>query len=1032
MIARLFPFLALASLAAISLPSPASADDQAWITSAPKPAWIWTKENVGDKDIFFRHSFTAPAKVKAARLYSTVDNTGEVWLNGKPLGTIKNWESPLILEDIGKHLVAGSENLLAVKAANRGGPAAFVLKLEMETEDGSKNHVLTNTGTWSYSQRVSPGWEKGTTGEGESWSSDPLSAHGSLGVGPWHVPCTPSPMQAQDRLRAKATQPESLTVAEGFEVDLIYAVPQTTQGSWVSLCRDPEGRFYACDQKESGLYRITVGEDDAVEVEPVPVSLPNGGTVPGGAQGLRWAFGSLWLNQNPGPLYRINDSNGDSLPDTAEAQGNARGGGEHGPHGVVIDETGEQLYIVGGNHAPLPKNSAIARRRVQSWQEDLLLPRLWDSRGHARGLLAPGGWVSRFDPETKTHDLISIGYRNQYDADLNSAGDLFTYDADMEWDVGAYWYRPTRINFVVSGSDYGWRSGSGKWPTYYEDSLPAVVDIGPGSPTGFVSGAGAKFPEKYQNAFYGLDWTFGTIWAVHPTQDGAGYRGEKEPFVFGLPLPLTDAEIGLDGHLYFLVGGRGAQSALYRVRYTGTESTAPAATLEPTPERSLARELEAFHGVADPKAVATAWPLLGSPDRYLRHAARVAIESQDPTTWADKVFAETNPQARIAGAVALARSGDASHRAPLLKALLALDFDALEEAQQLGVLRALALTFIRLGEPDRDQRAAAIAALDPHFPAEQNDVNTELVRLLSYLQSPTVVTKTIALIENRGEPEVPDWTAIASRNPGYGNSLKKFMENPPPSREVSYAMMIGYVHVGWTLEARRSAIELINEAAKSSGGPSYAGFLANIRSLLLEGASDEDRVALADISGENFNPVPDFEITPPVGPGRAWTIEEALPHASNLSGASFENGRSLFFATSCGACHRLRGLGGAIGPDLTSIPNKFDTRYVLEAILHPSKDISDQYGSKIVTMNDGKTRHSGLVVEQGDQVDVYGPDPKAEPLTLSHSDIQSIEESPVSQMPPGLINTLNPKELRDLTAYLMSGGDRGVRKIYGK
>ena len=104
--------------------------------------------------------------------------------------------------------------------------------------------------------------------------------------------------------------------------------------------------------------------------------------------------------------------------------------------------------------------------------------------------------------------------------------------------MGSFWYRPTRINFVPSGSDHGWRSGTGKWPTYYEDSLPPLVEIGPGSPTGVVSGVTAKFPEKFQRALYAFDWTFGTIWAIHPEQSGAGYTGEKELFVAGVPLPV--------------------------------------------------------------------------------------------------------------------------------------------------------------------------------------------------------------------------------------------------------------------------------------------------------------------------------------------------------------------------------------------------------------------------------------------------------------------------------------------------------------
>ncbi len=46
---------------------------------------------------------------------------------------------------------------------------------------------------------------------------------------------------------------------------------------------------------------------------------------------------------------------------------------------------------------------------------------------------------------------------------------MFVYDADMEWDFGMPWYRPTRVNHATSGSELGWRSGTGKWPAYYVD-----------------------------------------------------------------------------------------------------------------------------------------------------------------------------------------------------------------------------------------------------------------------------------------------------------------------------------------------------------------------------------------------------------------------------------------------------------------------------------------------------------------------------------------------------------------------------------
>ena len=82
--------------------------------------------------------------------------------------------------------------------------------------------------------------------------------------------------------------------------------------------------------------------------------------------------------------------------------------------------------------------------------------------------------------------------------------------------------------------------------------------------------------------------------------------------------------------------------------------------------------------------------------------------------------------------------------------------------------------------------------------------------------------------------------------------------------------MLFKVERGWTMEQRREYFTFLNEAAKKSGGASFPGFQANIRSQALASCSNEERAALAGITGENFNPVPDFPIHPPKGPGKVW------------------------------------------------------------------------------------------------------------------------------------------------------------------
>ncbi len=854
-----------------------------------------------------------------------------------------------------------------------------------------------------------------------AWADDPRTV---TNVGPSSPAGRAAP--GDDGARNRSTDVEGLTVAPGFKVESIYSAPKETQGSWVALTVDDRGRLIASDQGRLGIFRVTVNSDGGCNVEKMPVDLS-------GAQGLLWRSGCLYASVTGEGLYRVTDTDGDDLLDHAELLSSYFGKGEHGNHALIDTEDSEQIFAISGNHTPLPAGDSIVRRRNPSSQEDLLLPRQWDPRGHAAHVLAPGGWVTRFDPSSKSHDLYCAGFRNQYDAALNAHGDLITFDADMEWDLGLPWYRPTRICHVVSGGDYGWRSGSGKWKEYNEDGLPPLVNIGPGSPSGVVSGRGAKFPAKYQHAIFALDWTYGRILAIHLTPDGASYKAEAEDFIFGPALPVTDAVIGTDGAMYFTTGGRGTQTQLIRVIYIGNESTSPASPAE-LPEAALTRrQLESYHGFEDPLAVEFAWSHLSSDDRFLRHAARIAIESQPVDSWSAKVFAEANPQALITAAVALARVGSDHHRDSLLNSLNGILSKNLPVSQQLGLMRAYALAFERLGPLSDEQRTGLIAALDPLLPSADSDVDAEILRLLIFLRAPNAAAKGMQLIADRGPGKAITWSGVEKLNARYGSTLKQITNNPPPTDAIDIAFMLRNVRSGWTLELRRQYFEFLNVAAKASGGASYPGYLTNTRDEALATCNNAERTALSDLTGEDFNPVPDFPIEPPSGPGIQWTLDEALAEveATSPRNLHFELGRSLFHAVSCGACHRFSGLGGGVGPDLTSVPNKFDTRYLLEAIIDPSKNISDQYQSSMVLLSSGKLLN-GLVVEQDeDTILVYSNDPKAEPERVTKSDIEELRPSPTSQMPTGLLNTLNPNELQNLVAYIMSGGNAD-HKIYRK
>ncbi len=595
---------------------------------------------------------------------------------------------------------------------------------------------------------------------------------------------------------------------------------------------------------------------------------------------MLYAFGSLYFSVNGGPgsgLYRARDTNGDDQYDELVKLKSIAGGGEHGPHALRLSPDGKSIYIVAGNHTDPPADFD-ASRLPKNWSEDLLLPRQWDARGHARGKLAPGGWIAKTDPDGKTWEIVSSGYRNSYDMDFNADGELFVYDADMEWDMGMPWYRPTRVVHATSGSEFGWRSGTGKWPTYYADSLPPLVNIGPGSPVGATFGYGAKFPAKYQKALYILDWTFGTMYAIHIEPEGSSYKATKEEFVARTPLPLTDAVVGKDGALYFTVGGRGTQSELYRVVYTGDESTAPVDAKDTNPKtvelRTLRHQLEALHrdGPVDSKSKDLILKNLGHEDRHIRYAARVALEHRDPATWQDAVLKLEDPTARINGAIAVARQGDKSLQPQVLAALDSLDFDKLDKMQKLALLRAYGLTFIRMGAPDEATAAKIAAKFDPAYPTKDDQLNVELCRLLVYLQSDQVVGKTIALMRAPREQKLDDISELLARNGGYGGTIAQMLANMPDLQKLNYAFMLRNARRGWTVPDGTFYFQWLKDVRQKKGGASYQGFITNMENEAFAGASDNLRLAV-EAAGLR-KPEPVVKLPQPTGPGHDWTLDE--------------------------------------------------------------------------------------------------------------------------------------------------------------
>ena len=993
----LFPFQLSSSLLAAAIALLLIQSGVSQESSVPVPYWIWSQAKAKPQEVvYFRKSFTAPANLKRALLIASADNASQVILNGDRRGfKTENWESP-IMEDVTDRIVAGGDNVFAVRASNQGGLAGFLLLLSLEDELGQKTFVITDE-NWKASIKAEKGWNDiNYTAAKVPWK--PAVKLNAAGTEP-RGKISPDLLASLEDLRIPtATAVEDIKVAEGFRVELLYSVPKPDQGSWVAMCQDDRGRLIVSDQYGS-LYRFPIPELGQVlsadDIETIDVDI-------GGAQGLLYAFDSLYVVLNTGDyggrgLYRIRDTDGDDRFDSKELlQKFEEQGGEHGPHAVVLGPDGKSIYIVIGNQTPIID---FASSRVpQVWDEDLLLERPY-GRGFMKGTPAPGGWIGKTDPDGESWELIATGFRNQYDASFDRNGELFTYDADMEWDMNTPWYRPTRINFVASGAEFGWRNGGGKWPSYYPDSLPAVVDIGPGSPTGTVFGHGAKFPEKYQEALYALDWSYGKLYAVHLTPDGAGYRGEFEEFLSAQPLPLTDILVGNhDGAMYFTIGGRRVQSGLYRVTYVGDQPVGEDRGAPLTEKAQQRRKLEEFHGKQDPEAIDFAWPYLSHDDRWLRFAARIAIEHQPVDSWRERVLEESDPIGLTQGAIALARHGSSSDLTPLLSGLQGIDWSALPASQATDLVRAYSLALARLGPIGEPERKALASHLEPHLPAASPELNVELLQLLVYLQAPSAAEKGMALLKDA----------------------------PSQEEQMALAKSLRHLKQGWNRELRADFFRWFVQAAGYRGGASFGLFIEDMKKTALANTPKAEQVALKEIiEAKPAGNEPQFTFEPREFV-KNWTVDDFddVIHVGLEGNRDFSNGRKMFGATSCFACHRFNQEGGAIGPDLTSVAGKFSPRDLLESIIDPSKEISDQYGSMIFTMMDGSQTTGRVMNLSGDRitVNVNMMDPN-QTVNVDRKRLKEMKPSPYSMMPPGLLNTLSKDDALDLLAYLLSAGD---------
>ena len=977
-----------------------------WGQSPGAAKWIWHHDATdanrpAGETCFFRRTFSAPAKVKRADIRVTADNHFELFLNGVRIGQGADWTKGERIDVAG--MLRHGNNVLAARAWNDGGPAAFMLFMDIEEEggyeDGKRRRVETDAGWWA-SFEGTAGWKQFEFDEaGAGWKRARVYAGWNDGI--WRNVTFPGPSRFDVPAGFRVTE-----VARGFGsvIAMSRGAPSVDKGKILDggLPRPKlKPMTIFCGIERGGIRRLRDTDGDG-RFERIEVYCDDVESV----QGMCFDDGALWVTgrgSKGNGFYRIDDK-------TRKAEriaGFTSGGGEHGPHAVVRGPD-NHLWITLGNHVWLDQPVAESSP-YRHYDEGHLLSRFDDPRGHARGMLAPAGTILRFDPKTRTWELFAGGFRNVYDIAFDNHGELFAWDADMEWDIGLPWYRPVRLDHVVPGGEYGWRTGSSKWPSWYPDMVPPVIEVGRGSPTGLLayrskdSDVGFGFPKRYDGAFLAGDWAQGRILAFFCEPDGKSYRGRWEVLISGRPLNVTDLIQTRDGVL-FSTGGRGTRGAVYRLSHVDPREPDFANGEGRREVESLDDDASVNIAVTPSLTVERLLHRLTLGDRVARYEARRLLEDIPVAKWEEPALTSRSALARSEALVGLARIGRrTSNDTDDIRRRLEVALRIIE-IYRIGVETHGCLRAVELMLGDSDFPAIAIPKdvgrrLLAVFPTKDRPTNRGLVTALAHLQPDGTIEALLAHLE--------------------------FESSRAEQIHVAYGLRC--CRRGWSDEAKIRFGKWVADASTWAGGFSFLGYVDAIRRDFEKLLTAKERDALfakrATVSklGRRLPSNPTTS-APPRDFDRTFAfLEQRLAHRYETD--DLREGARVF-AMACGRCHAFGAAAGGVGPDLETTFRRFTMHETLEAIVEPSRTISDQYRSTVVYDRRGGLETGMLIRDDASGVRLLLS--SGEQVLVPREHVERREPSTISAMPTGLIDSLTLEEVAALFAFMQSESPEAV------
>jgi putative heme-binding domain-containing protein len=803
-------------------------------------------------------------------------------------------------------------------------------------------------------------------------------------------------------------------------------------------------------------------------VRQLPVDLTNINNV------LYRPDGKLVALAYDGNIYLLSDADGDGLEDKAELFWESKGslrapigmdltppGYKHG-EGVFVAAKGRCSLIVDTDKDGKADKEIIV---AEGWKEimhgvdalgvavnhgdgsvsfglgsaNFTNPYLVGKDGAAGYRLASErGTIMRVSPDFKSREIVATGIRFPVGIRINHSGDLFCTDQE-----GATWLANgnplDELLHVQKGRHYG-------FPPRHPKHLPGVID----EPSVFdyapqhqstcglnfnepVNGGPVFGPARWQSDAFVAGYSRGKLYRTALVDSPGGYVARTQ-LLASLNMLACDVCVSPRGDLVVAThsggpdwgSGPAGKGKLFKISYTGRDEPQPVFAWPAAPREvrvAFDRPLEPRHLKEIAKATIEYGKYVGAGDRFeaLRPGYQ-AVQDQMRTARYDlpvigvqitgdrrTLILATAPQPEAVNyALTLPAVGIEQPKSPSPPAPLPQSRERGEVMQRpeidLGYdLSGVEATWEPAGGGERV--VCWLPHLDTHVSRHLTVGSASHDEFWQHgLQPGTLVLRTKVVVKDMLRPAV---------QPG----AKIDYEWPPET-------------VTLTLTGRQPV---------------------EVRSSATVGERTDQRTAVVTIGPNADGPVP-LEIRLPTGPGEpslnvTWqTNEDARPRAlplrrflvpwavvtskpdavakvptdiPELAGGDWARGRAVFFGddAACSKCHSFWGRGGAVGPDLSNLPQR-DYHSVLRDIAEPSFAINPDYITQIITLRDGRVL-KGPVRTQGDKLLVGNQD--GTDSAISRADVEEMQSSPLSAMPEGLPKHLGPDRMRDLLTFLLTG-----------